>query len=186
MLRIITGQYRGRKLMAPPSTTTRPTSDRVRESIFNVLESYLARADLAFENLSVLDAFAGSGALGFEALSRGCPSVTFFEQSPAAYGTLQENAASLNLDRARVKLMRLDATHPPKVKEPSGLVFLDPPYGKDLVAAGYEALAAAGWIGPETLVVIESGLKDPLPQDLMKKALSTKVYGHTAVTLVQG
>jgi 16S rRNA (guanine966-N2)-methyltransferase len=158
----------------------------VRESIFNVLESHMAKNDLTFEDLSVLDAFAGSGALGFEALSRGVAHVTFFEQAPPALKVLQENAAYLNLKRTNVKILRLDATNPQKASNPAGLVFLDPPYGKDLLKPTYEALCKMGWIGPETLTILESALKDPLDPLLMTKALSTRAYGSTVVTLLRG
>tara|TARA_R110002095_G_scaffold34843_3_gene33043 strand:+ start:1067 stop:1672 length:606 start_codon:yes stop_codon:yes gene_type:complete len=191
MIRLITGTLRGRKLDVPPSKITRPTTDRVRESIFNLLESYLAKQDRPFEGLLVLDAFAGSGALGFEALSRGAKHITFFEQAPAALKVLQHNAAHLKLKTSQVKILRIDATKPPKMKVPADLIFIDPPYGKKLVGPTYKALVKAGWVAsetsdPKTLFVIETSDQEELPEFLKEAVISQRTYGSTVVSLIEG
>ncbi len=139
MIRLITGRLRGHKLDVPPAKISRPTTDRVRESIFNLLESYMAINGVSFEGLMVLDAFAGSGALGFEALSRGVSHVTFFDPAPPALKVLQHNAATLKCERSDVKIQRVDATKPPKAKQAAGLIFMDPPYEKGMLRPTYEA-----------------------------------------------
>lgn len=190
MIRLITGALRGRKLEVPPSKITRPTTDRVRESLFNLIESYFAKKEISFEGLVVLDAFAGSGALGFEALSRGAKHITFLEQAPAALKVLQYNAAHLKLKTSQVKIQRIDATKPPKSKIPAGLIFLDPPYEKKLVGPTYKALLKANWIkegtcGAETLVVIETSNQEDLPEFLQESIIIQRVYGSTIVTLIK-
>lgn len=185
MIRLITGTLRGRKLEVPPSKITRPTTDRVRESIFNLLESYLAKKDHSFEELLVLDAFAGSGALGFEALSRGAKHVTFFETAPDALKVLQHNAAHLKLQTSQVKIQRVDATKPSKPKTPANLIFLDPPYGKGLLGQAYKALEKVGWGGPETLFICETSDKEELPEFLKGLVISQRTYGSTIVSFIE-
>jgi len=137
-LRIVSGKYKGRRL-AGPAAGTRPTSDRLRESLFNILTH---RIDVAFENARTLDLFAGTGALGLEALSRGAPYALFVEQSSAACKIIDQNVSQLNLND-HCQIFRGDAT---RLKlslneQPFDLVFCDPPYGRGL---GYAALKHAG------------------------------------------
>lgn len=185
MIRLITGALRGRKLEVPPSKITRPTTDRVRESIFNLLESYLAKKERSFEGLLILDAFAGSGALGFEALSRGAEHITFFETAPDALKVLQYNAAHLKLQTSQVKIQRVDATKPSKPKTPADLIFLDPPYGKGLLGPTYKALEKAGWCGPGTLLVCETSDQEALPEFLQNSVMLQRTYGSTVVSLIE-
>jgi len=185
MIRLITGTLRGRKLEVPPSKTTRPTTDRVRESIFNLLESCLAKKERSFEGLLVLDAFAGSGALGFEALSRGAEHIMFFDPAPDALKVLQYNAAHLKLQTSQVKIQRVDATKPPKAKTPVDIIFLDPPYGKGLLGHAYKALGRAGWCGTETLIICETSDQEALPEFLQDSIISQRTYGSTVVSLIE-
>lgn len=185
MIRLITGTLRGRKLEVPPSKITRPTTDRVRESMFNLLESYLAKKERAFEELLVLDAFAGSGALGFEALSRGAKHITFFEPAPDALKVLQHNAAHLKLQTSQVKIQRVDATKPSKSKAPVDLIFLDPPYGKGLLSHAYKALGRAGWCGTGTLLICETSDQEGLPEFLQDSVIIQRTYGSTVVSLIE-
>ena len=119
-MRIISGAWRGRTLEAPPGLTTRPTADRVREALFSMLASRLG----SFEDLRVADLFAGSGALGFEALSRGAAHATFVESGAAAAAVIRRNAAKLGAD---VKILGGSAMALPR-SEPFDLIFADPPY----------------------------------------------------------
>jgi len=185
MLRIITGTLRGRKLDVPPSQHTRPTTDRVRESLFNLLESYLAQQEMSFEGMKVLDAFAGSGALGFEALSRGAASLTFFEQSAVALKILHHNAAHLELSREAVKIQHVNTLKPPKTSVSMDLIFLDPPYGKDLIEPAYTALMTSGWATDKTLFVLETSHKDVLLPCFDDKIIKQRTYGTTTITLVK-
>ena len=139
-MRIIAGAWRGRKLEAPPGLATRPTADRVRETLFSMLVSRLG----SVEGLRVADLFAGSGALGFEALSRGAASATFVDQDRAAIAAIKANAARLDaLDR--IGVMPGSALALPKA-EPFDLVFADPPYAAGSGSAVVEAVARAGWL----------------------------------------
>ena len=186
MIRIITGNLGGRKLEVPPAKISRPTTDRVRESIFNLLESHMATADLSFEDLTVLDAFAGSGALGFEALSRGATHVTFFDPAPPALKVLQHNAATLKCQRSEVKIQRVDATKPPKTKQAAGLVFMDPPYEKGMLRPAYEALVKNGWVDDKTLFIFETSSEEELPPFFEEKIQVQRLYGITKITLLLG
>ncbi len=153
-MRIVAGRHRGRRLTAPEGLAVRPTGDRTREALFDILTS--GRAAPALEGAQVLDAFAGTGALGLEALSRGAARVTFMESLSAALAALKHNIAALDED-ARCRVLQADVLRPPAAEEDDApaIVLMDPPYGQGLAAPALEGLAAAGWIGPETLVVIE-------------------------------
>ena len=193
MLRIIAGQFRGRKLETPPQTITRPTTDRVRESLFNLLTSRLASEGMSYEYLHVLDAFAGSGALGIEALSRGAKHLTCFEQNPKAYGILKYNlqtllpsASSESDNTTPITYHRLDATKPPKTETPADLIFLDPPYGKNLIPITLGSMLRKGWIDDKTLVLCEMGAEESLPERFESFLLDQRVYGTIKVEIYQG
>ena len=149
-MRIIAGEWRRRPLVAPAGQGTRPTADRVRETLFSMLTSRIG----TFEGLRVADLFAGSGALGFEALSRGAASVTFVENDQKAIAAIRANAAVLKAED-RIRLLGGSALALPR-SEPFDLVFADPPYGEtsgsDAVAAVVRAngLAHGGWMSVET------------------------------------
>ncbi|QIK79068.1 16S rRNA (guanine(966)-N(2))-methyltransferase RsmD [Sphingomonas piscis] len=139
-MRIIAGEWRGRPLRAPAGAATRPTADRVRETLFSMLTSRLG----TFEDLRVADLFAGSGALGLEALSRGAASATFVEKDPAALKAIRENAATLGAD-SRIQTIAGSALSLPRA-EPFDILFADPPYGPGAGTAALSAIAAAGWL----------------------------------------
>jgi 16S rRNA (guanine966-N2)-methyltransferase len=156
-MRIIGGRHRGRTLEAPPGALVRPTGDRVRESLFNILEhGGFAEAGSPFAGRPVLDAFAGTGALGLEALSRGAAHVWFIEREPAARRVLDANIRALG-ETAHATILAGDALAPPRSVTPCRLVFLDPPYGRDLGAPALAALAGRGWFEPAALAVLELG-----------------------------
>ena len=156
-MRIVGGRHRGRRLLAPSGETVRPTSDRAREALFNILcHGRLAADGIPFADAAVLDAFAGTGALGLEALSRGAGEAVFFEQNPEALAVLRKNVASLG-ESTRAHILPYDATRPPRAGVRCAVAFLDPPYRSGLAATALGAIEAAGWLTPEALVVIESG-----------------------------
>ncbi len=151
-LRIIAGEWRGRVLNAPKGSSTRPTADRTREALFSMLASRIG----SFEGLRVADLFAGSGALGLEALSRGAAHCLFVEQDRLALEALRANAAKLGA-AARAEIQAASALSlAPQHGPPPDLVLMDPPYGSGAGVVAAEKLARLGWIGPATLVSIET------------------------------
>jgi 16S rRNA (guanine966-N2)-methyltransferase len=149
-MRLVAGRFKGRVLAAPEGMTTRPTADRVRESLFNIL----AHGEPELRGARVADIFAGSGALGLEALSRGAGHVTFFETAPGALGVIAANVKKLGCEK-EVSVLRQDAIKPPKANEPCQFLLLDPPYKSGLAATALVALAAQGWIAPDARIIVE-------------------------------
>jgi 16S rRNA (guanine966-N2)-methyltransferase len=156
-MRIVAGAWRGRSLRAPHGDTTRPTADRVRQALFDMLLHAPWGGRAAIEGVRVLDVFAGTGALGLEALSRGAASATFLEHDRAALAALRANIAALGAESRAVVLAgdALAATSV-AVGRACSLIFLDPPYHGDLLARVLAHLGARGWIGPEALIVAET------------------------------
>ena len=175
-MRIIAGAWRGRALSAPPGAATRPTADRVRQALFDRLMHAPWAGRAAVENAHVLDAFAGTGALGLEALSRGAAHATFIERDRAALLTLRANIAACRAE-SRCTVLPADTLRPPP-GGPCGLLFLDPPYGAGLVPQAVAALVATGRAGPGTLVVAEVGRDDPVP---IPNPLDDRVQGAARV-----
>src|SRR5438105_10901801 len=133
-LRIVGGRHRGRRLVAPPGELVRPTSDRAREAVFNILShGNFAASGLPFADKPVLDAFAGTGAFGLEALSRGASAAAFIEEGREALRVLRRNIAALG-EEDRAQIVAGDATRPPRAPFASALAFLDPPYKSGLAA----------------------------------------------------
>jgi 16S rRNA (guanine966-N2)-methyltransferase len=149
-VRIIAGEWRGRTIEAPPGIATRPTGDRVRETLFSMLASRLG----SFEQLRVADLFAGSGALGLEALSRGASSATFVEEHAAALATIRRNATALGAGE-RVRVLAGSALSLPR-SEPFDLIFADPPYAKGSGSAVVDAVANAGWLSSGGWMAVET------------------------------
>ncbi|ASY55464.1 MULTISPECIES: 16S rRNA (guanine(966)-N(2))-methyltransferase RsmD [Sinorhizobium] len=152
-MRVVGGEFRGRTLASPKSNDIRPTTDRTRESLFNILgHSYPE----ALDGTRVLDLFAGTGAVGLEALSRGCRQALFVEQGVEGRGLIRVNIETLGL-QGRAKIFRRDAVDLGSVgtMEPFHLVFADPPYGKGLGERALESAVAGGWLVPGALVVLE-------------------------------
>jgi 16S rRNA (guanine966-N2)-methyltransferase len=155
-MRIIAGEWRGRPLIAPPGRSTRPTADRVRETLFSMLASRLG----TFEGLRVADLFAGSGALGFEALSRGAAAATFVDADPAAAAAIRANAGTLGATD-RVTILGGSALALPKA-EPFDLIFADPPYAGGSGTAAVRAVLAADWLTPGAWISVETARGDPV------------------------
>jgi 16S rRNA (guanine966-N2)-methyltransferase len=161
-MRIVSGEFRGRALAAPAGDRTRPTSDRARQAIFNILEH--APWSPGVRDVRVIDLFAGSGALGFEALSRGAAFCLFVETDEAARGAIRETVDAFSLF-GRTRVHRRDATdlgvRPGSDGPAFGLAFLDPPYGKGLGETALARLADGGWLAPEATMVFERGAEEP-------------------------
>jgi 16S rRNA (guanine966-N2)-methyltransferase len=153
--RIIGGQWRGRKLVAPPGTETRPTNARARQALFDILlHAPWAGADFV-RTARVLDVFAGTGAVGLEALSRGAAAASFIENARPALAAITANIAACRAE-ALARVFTADALAPP-AGAPHDLIFLDPPYGGNLIPRALTALAARGWLSPDALIVAEFG-----------------------------
>lgn len=148
-MRIIAGRWRGRRLEAPAGLATRPTADRTRETLFSMLTSRLG----SFEQLSIADLFAGSGALAFEALSRGAAAATLIETDAAARKVIGSNAASLGAD---IRLAGHSALTLPIATTPFDIVFADPPYAPGAGTAVRDAVEQAGWLAPGGWLAIET------------------------------
>lgn len=153
-MRIIGGKWRGRVLVAPEGRAVRPTSDRAREAVFNMLLHRFEDEDWSLEGARVVDAFAGSGAMGLEALSRGAAHATFIDNARDSVTAIRANAHALDL-LAAADIVTADATRPPRTVAPCSLAFLDPPYELDIARDALAALAGAGWLAPGALCVVE-------------------------------
>ena len=176
-MRIVGGRHRGRRLFAPQGGTVRPTSDRAREALFNILtHGRLAAEGVPFAEEAVLDAFAGTGALGLEALSRGATQAVFFEQNPEALAVLRKNVASLD-ESARAQILPYDASRPPRAGVRCAVAFIDPPYRSGLASPALQAINAAGWLSPDALAVIEIGAREKLAPPVGFTLLDERVYG---------
>ena len=154
-MRVVGGRHRGRRLVAPPGETVRPTSDRAREALFNILShGDFAAAGSPFAEENVLDAFAGTGAFGIEALSRGAARAAFIETDRAALRALRQNLAALDEEDA-ADVISGDAIRPPRAPFACALAFLDPPYRSGLAAPALIALGGMGWLAPRAIAVVE-------------------------------
>jgi 16S rRNA (guanine966-N2)-methyltransferase len=154
-VRIIAGDWRGRRIEAPKGEATRPTADRTRETLFNMLTSRLG----SFDGLKVADLFAGSGALGLEALSRGAAHCLFVENDRAALDAIRANAKSLEAGaRASVEAGSVMALR--AAREPLDLILLDPPYGTGAGSVALDRMRRLGWIGQATWIALETGKAD--------------------------
>jgi len=186
-MRIVGGDLRGRKLQNPTDDRVRPTSDRIREALFNVL-AHGDFGDFSLQDARVLDLFAGTGALGLEAISRGASFALFVDDHTASRGLIRTNAEDLGVT-GRIKLYKRDATRlgprPASAGSAFDLVFADPPYGKGL---GEQALTAAlegDWLSPRALVVLEED-KDAdiaVPDGLVE--VDRRTYATTQIILMQ-
>jgi 16S rRNA (guanine966-N2)-methyltransferase len=180
-VRIVGGRLRGRPLTGPRSSAIRPTSDRLRETIFNILAH--AYGD-PVAGARVLDLFAGTGAMGLEALSRGAAFALFVDEGAEARGIIRENVEALGLGGA-TRLFRRDATRMGAAapNAPFDLLFCDPPYGRDLAPRALESCAQGGWLKPGALAVVEEaqGASIALPEGF--EELERRDYGETGLVV---
>jgi 16S rRNA (guanine966-N2)-methyltransferase len=184
-MRITGGTKLRHNLKAPAGSNTRPTSDKVREALFNILlhHSFGASGENPIANACVLDAFCGTGALAFEALSRGAAEAVLFDKDREALDTTASNIASLGFDKI-CKLIRADATKPPKADKPCALIFLDPPYHKQLVPKALAALEENGWLAEKAFIVIETAKNEALELPEKLKTVFQRAWGDTEITIL--
>lgn len=176
-MRIIAGQWRGRVLAAPKGDATRPTADRTREALFSMLTSRVG----SFEGLAVGDLFAGSGGLGFEALSRGAASCLFVEQDRAALDALRANADKLGV-RADIRAASVMALGP--AAKPLDVIMMDPPYGTGAGSVALDKLARLGWTSPASWVSIETGKAETV-EVAGFTVEAERVHGKAKLTLLR-
>jgi len=182
--RIIAGSARGRRLRTPAGSATRPTSDRVREALFSTLESRLG--DLA--GLRVLDLYAGTGAVGLEALSRGAGLLTSVESDRRTARLVAQNAEALGFHRVEVVALPVARALATAPRAPYDLVFADPPYplGEVELAQALALLVGQGWVGPDSLLVVERSARSPEPTWPDELELErSKDYGETVLWYVR-
>ncbi|HEX5239331.1 MAG TPA: 16S rRNA (guanine(966)-N(2))-methyltransferase RsmD [Sphingomicrobium sp.] len=177
-MRIIAGAWRGRPIEAPPGQSTRPTADRLRETLFNMLASRLG----SFEGLRVTDLFAGSGGLGLEALSRGAAHATLVESDSRAADMIVRNAAKLGASD-RVQILRCSALALPR-SEPFDLILADPPYGEGAGSAIVHSVAKAGWLAAGGWMSVETGKNDEVDPGAFTVETSRAV-GRARITLLR-
>lgn len=185
-MRIVGGKFKGRALVTPNGQNTRPTSDRAREAIFNIL----AHADWApnLEGARVMDVFAGSGALGFEAMSRSAGFCLFVETDEAARGAIRDNVETFGLF-GTTRVHRRDATQlgarPGSQAEAFNLVFLDPPYRKGLGEKALDALVSGNWLSENAIIVFERAAdEDDFVTDVWQK-INVKTYSAAQVLFLK-
>ncbi|MGE0224252.1 MAG: 16S rRNA (guanine(966)-N(2))-methyltransferase RsmD [Acetobacteraceae bacterium] len=181
-MRIVAGRWRGRTLESPAGDTTRPTADRVRQALFDMLMHAPWGGRETVEDAVVLDAFAGSGALGLESLSRGARRAVFVEQDAGALASLRANIRACGAaDRATVVAADVLAlTRVPRDAPPADLVFLDPPYARGLITPALGRLQAVGLVKPDALIVAETGRSEPPP---VSGCLAERTHGAARLTI---
>jgi len=177
-VRIIAGQFRGRTLEAPRGSATRPTGDRVREALFSMLASRIG----SFEGLRVADLYAGSGALGLEALSRGAASAIFVEADGSAQAAIKANAAKLGVDE-RVRILGGSALALPR-SDPFDLIFADPPYTPGSGSGIVKALSDAAWLAAGGWMAIETDRHDAVESGSYEIEVEREI-GRTRITLLR-
>ncbi|MBM3570963.1 MAG: 16S rRNA (guanine(966)-N(2))-methyltransferase RsmD [Alphaproteobacteria bacterium] len=186
-MRIVAGRLRGRSILAPADQSIRPTSDRTRESLFNILRGgRLARADgqAPLTDALVLDGFAGTGALGLEALSQGARRVTFIDNDRAALALIRRNLHALDQDDD-TDIVEADMTRLPRAAGAHDLVFLDPPYGEGLIEAALPSLARGGWLAADATIVAEMAKRDDLEPPPGFAIVDERRYGRTKLIFLR-
>ena len=182
-MRVVGGRLKGRNLASPSSRDIRPTADRLRESVFNIL---VHAYDDPIEDARVLDLFAGTGALGLEALSRGAAFALFVDDGAAARGLIRENVEALGAG-GQSRLFRRDATRmgPAGPNEPFSLVFCDPPYGKGLASKALTSALVGGWLASGALLVVEEAADAEVVVPPGLKLIEERAQGDTKVLFLE-
>jgi 16S rRNA (guanine966-N2)-methyltransferase len=185
-MRVVAGKHRGRRLTAPAGHAVRPTGERVREALFDILahNAYGPGDTPLPRGARVVDAFAGSGALGFEALSRGAAHVTFLEDDAEAARALRRNTIALGEDDA-VEILTRDATRPGPAAAPCDLAFLDPPYRSGLAAPALAELAHMRWLVQGALAIVELAAKESFSPPAGFTLIDDRRYGATRVAFLR-
>lgn len=186
-MRITGGKFRGRTLTAPPDARVRPTSDKARQAVFNILMHNDFGVGFTLEGARVADLFAGTGALGIEALSHGAVFCLFVDDSAESRGLIRTNVEALNLTGV-TKIWRRDATDLGPMAAGAGgpfdLVFLDPPYRKDLIGPALASLRDGKWLPPNALAIVETAENEIIPPTDGLEVVSERVYGETRVSFL--
>lgn len=183
-MRIVGGKYRGRAIASPEHEGLRPTSDRVRESVFNILLHGIEDFDI--QGIRVIDLFAGTGALGLEAVSRGASYCLFVEDGAESRGLIRQNVEAFGLT-GNTRLFRRDATDlgPAAPMQPFSLAFLDPPYGKGLGERALASLREGKWLSPGAIVVWEERAANKLPWPESYTEIDRRTWGETQVAFAR-
>lgn len=178
-MRIVGGKYRGKKLWAPEGKNVRPTSERAREAIFNILYSHIGGD---YSEISLLDVFAGTGAFGLEALSRGFKDVTFVDVDIIP---VQKNAKMFTSESEKINIIKADATRLPKARRKFDMVFMDAPYAMDLTPKALQQLVKQGWLKEKALYIAEirQDEKWQLPAEF--ELIDERVYGLARVLFLR-
>ena len=184
-MRIVGGRHRGRPLDAPDGLAVRPTADRTRESMFNILcQGKLAEGSNPLIDAQVLDAFAGTGALGLEARSRGAAKVTFLENQAASLKACRANVKSLG-EEDSCEIIQGDVLRPPPAKQACTIILMDPPYNQDLPRPAITALTAAGWIASDAIVVVELMTQESFETPEGFEELDNRKYGKARLIFLR-
>lgn len=188
-MRIIAGRHRGRRIEAPvfgmDGGAVRPTADRVRESLFNIIAHapFAGRGQWSLAGARILDAFAGSGALGLEAISRGAGHAVFMDTATAAVAVIRRNAETLG-EGDKITVLRADPGNPPTTDAPCALVLMDPPYGSGLAAPALAALAARGWVADGAVCAVEVAADEDVTPPQGFGVADTRRYGAARVVFL--
>jgi 16S rRNA (guanine966-N2)-methyltransferase len=184
-MRVTAGRLKGRSLVAPPDLRVRPTADKVRQALFNILEHHDFGTGFALEGARVIDLFAGTGALAIEALSRGAAYALLIDDSAESRALIRRNVEALALTGA-TKIWRRDATRLGPVQgQPFDLAFLDPPYRQGLLAPALQSLTEGRWLSSAALVVAELAEDEPAPAVDGYEILDDRVYGDTRLIFLR-
>ena len=184
-MRVVAGKWRGRPLEAPEGRDVRPTSDRAREALFGLLtQGRVAAGRNPLLDARVLDAFAGTGACGIEALSRGAAEVVFLEQAAPALEVIRRNLRALGAVREGL-VIQGDATHPPPARAPVTVALLDPPYRSGLAAPALAALKAQGWLAPDALVSVELEKGEAFAAPAGFRVVDERSYGKAKLVFLR-
>ena len=185
-MRITAGKFKARTLIAPGDASVRPTSDKVRQAIFNILEHKDFGFPFVLEGARVIDLFAGTGAMGLEAVSQGARYCLFVDDSAASRALIRQNVEAFGLTGA-TKIWRRDASAlgPLDTLSPFDLAFLDPPYRKDLLNPALVGLRDGGWLNAPALIVAEMAEDDDLPSTDGYEMLDDRIYGDTRVVILR-
>lgn len=175
-MRIVGGALRGRRLDAPAGRDLRPTADRARQTLFDMIAHGSAFAGFALAGATFADVFAGTGACGLEALSRGAARAIFVESDRTALATLRNNIAKLDQDD-RCQVIARDATRPGRAPAPCDLVFLDPPYHEGLALPALAALAENDWLAPDAIIIVEHATDEDLAPPHGFRSVETRRVG---------
>ncbi len=185
-MRVTAGRFGGRALVAPADARVRPTSDKVRQAIFNILAHKDFGVGFALEGARVIDLFAGTGAMGIEALSRGARYCLFIDDHSESRALIRQNVEVLGLTGV-TKIWRRDATDLGKrsMDQPFTLAFLDPPYRKNLIAPALASLRDGGWLAHDAIIVAETAEDETVPATDGFAILDDRLYGDTRVTILR-